>query len=55
MCGWCADRFGVSWQILPQDLPGLLCHPDDQARTRVTAAMMGMRRFDLAALKAAAN
>jgi predicted 3-demethylubiquinone-9 3-methyltransferase (glyoxalase superfamily) len=55
MCGWCADRYGVSWQIIPKDLPGLLSHPDAQARGRVTAAMMGMRRLNIADLKAAVN
>ena len=55
MCGWCADRYGISWQIIPRDLPRLLSHPDADARQRVTAAMMGMRRLDLAALQAAAG
>lgn len=52
-CGWCKDRFGLSWQVTPQRLPELL-RPDDPARAKaVMAAFMQMRKFDVAALEAA--
>lgn len=50
-CGWLADRFGLSWQIVPRQLPELLRDP---ARAeRVMAAMMPMRKLDVAALEGA--
>ena len=54
MCGWLLDPFGVSWQIVPAELPGLLQHPDPAAARRVMTAMLGMRKLDLGELKAAA-
>jgi predicted 3-demethylubiquinone-9 3-methyltransferase (glyoxalase superfamily) len=53
MCGWLVDRFGVSWQIVPEALPRLLGQPDRQAAQRAQAAMMTMRKIDIAALEAA--
>ena len=52
-CGWLTDRFGVSWQITPEALPRLLAHPDADAAARVQAAMMKMKKIDLAELEAA--
>lgn len=52
-CGWCKDRFGLSWQVTPEQLPRLL-KPDNPARARaVMDAFMGMDKFDIAALEAA--
>lgn len=51
-CGWCKDRFGVSWQVVPSMLPQLMRGPK---APQVTAAFMQMSKFDLAALKAAAG
>jgi predicted 3-demethylubiquinone-9 3-methyltransferase (glyoxalase superfamily) len=55
MCGWILDRFGVSWQIVPEALPRLLGHPDRAAASRAQAAMMKMRKIDIAAMEAAAR
>ena len=50
-CGWLKDRFGVSWQIIPKQLLGLLQHPDPQKAKRVLDAMLGMQKLDLATLQ----
>lgn len=55
MCGWCKDRFGLSWQIVPERLMQLLNDPDAGRRQRATSAMMQMRKIDIAALEAAAG
>jgi len=54
-CGWLKDRFGLSWQIVPTALPRLLADPDAAKAQRVMAAMMTMRKLDVAALEAAAK
>lgn len=51
-CGWLKDRFGVSWQIVPEALPRLLCA---DKTGRVMKAMMGMIKIDVAGLEAAAR
>jgi predicted 3-demethylubiquinone-9 3-methyltransferase (glyoxalase superfamily) len=53
-CGWLKDRFGVSWQIFPRRLTELIADPDRERSQRVMAAMLGMRRLDLAELERAA-
>jgi predicted 3-demethylubiquinone-9 3-methyltransferase (glyoxalase superfamily) len=52
-CGWLVDRFGVSWQIVPKQLMGLLSHRDRAKSGRAMQAMMGMQKLDLAKLQAA--
>ena len=53
-CGWVTDRFGLSWQIVPERLGEMLWDGDDpHAASRVMAAMMSMVKLDLARLEAA--
>ena len=52
-CGWLKDKFGLSWQIVPNLLPKLLADPDPHKRQRVMDAMMQMTKLDIAALQAA--
>jgi predicted 3-demethylubiquinone-9 3-methyltransferase (glyoxalase superfamily) len=52
-CGWLKDRFGVSWQIVPQALYAMLNDPDGDKARRVTEALLQMRKLDLAALEQA--
>lgn len=53
-CGWLKDRFGLSWQIVPEAVPRLLTAPDRAAADRVFQTLMGMQRIEIAALEAAA-
>lgn len=53
MCGWLADRFGVSWQIVPRQLIRMLTDSDRQAAARAQEAMMRMKKIDIAAIEAA--
>jgi 2-polyprenyl-6-hydroxyphenyl methylase/3-demethylubiquinone-9 3-methyltransferase len=53
MCGWCRDRWGISWQITPQALTDGTTDPDPEVRKRVFAAMMKMKKIDIAAVLAA--
>jgi predicted 3-demethylubiquinone-9 3-methyltransferase (glyoxalase superfamily) len=53
MCGWCRDRWGISWQITPRRLMELTTHPDPGIRKRGFAAMMEMKKIDIAALEMA--
>ena len=50
-CGWCKDRFGLSWQIVPSILPQLMTDPEKSGR--VTQAFMQMKKFDIEKLKQA--
>ena len=52
-CGWCKDRWGFSWQITPRVLLEAMADPDRAAAKRAMAAMMTMRRIDIATIVAA--
>ena len=52
-CGWLQDKFGVSWQIVPDILIELMNDPDAEKASRVTQAMLKMTKLDIAALKQA--
>ena len=54
-CGWITDKFGVTWQITPSILMRMIQDKDSARAARVTRAMMGMVKLDIAALKAAYN
>ncbi|MFF4184516.1 VOC family protein [Streptomyces sp. NPDC001691] len=49
-CGWLKDKYGLSWQIVPAELPELLGQ-DAEKSDRVMAAVMGMKKLDLQALR----
>jgi 2-polyprenyl-6-hydroxyphenyl methylase/3-demethylubiquinone-9 3-methyltransferase len=52
-CGWCKDKWGLSWQITPRALTEAITDPDQAAAKRAFEAMMGMRKIDIAAIEAA--
>ncbi|HUR81835.1 MAG TPA: VOC family protein [Thermoanaerobaculia bacterium] len=54
-CGWLKDRFGLSWQIVPSVLPKLMTQSDPEKQRKVGAAMMKMKKIDIAALEQAAE
>ncbi len=55
VCGWLKDRFGLSWQIVPQRLYELVSDPDPVRARAATDAMFTMRKIVIAELEAAAN
>lgn len=52
-CGWCKDKWGLSWQITPRALTAAIAHPDPAAAKRAFEAMMGMTKIDIATIEAA--
>jgi predicted 3-demethylubiquinone-9 3-methyltransferase (glyoxalase superfamily) len=54
-CGWLKDRFGVSWQVVPTRLEELIANPDPAVSQRAMAAMLQMRKIDIAAIEEAAG
>lgn len=52
-CGWCKDKWGLSWQITPIALTKAITDPDPVAAKRAFDAMMQMRKIDIAAIEAA--
>jgi predicted 3-demethylubiquinone-9 3-methyltransferase (glyoxalase superfamily) len=54
-CGWLKDKFGLSWQVVPNALPRLLTDPDTEKAQRVMAAMLEMKKIDIETLERAAQ
>jgi 2-polyprenyl-6-hydroxyphenyl methylase/3-demethylubiquinone-9 3-methyltransferase len=52
-CGWCKDKWGLSWQITPRALIAAFADPDPAAAKRAFEAMMEMQKIDIAAIEAA--
>ncbi|TVT91388.1 VOC family protein [Pseudomonas sp. RGB] len=52
-CGWCKDKWGLSWQISPRVLTDAVTHPDPVIAKRAFDAMMTMTKIDVAAIEAA--
>jgi two-component system sensor histidine kinase QseC len=52
-CGWLVDRFGLSWQIVPEGLGDMLASDDDEKSESAFQAMLGMAKLDIAALQRA--
>ena len=52
-CGWCKDKWGLSWQIMPRALSAAITDPDPAAAKRAFDAMMQMRKIDIAVIEAA--
>ena len=53
MCGWCKDKWGISWQITPRVLSDVMTSGDKAAAARAFTAMMTMKKIDVAAIEAA--
>jgi len=53
VCGWCKDKWGISWQITPRVLTAAIANPDRAAARRAFNAMMGMTKIDIAQIEAA--
>lgn len=54
-CGWCKDRYGLSWQVVPEGMDEVFADPDPARAERAMQAMLGMVKLDIAALRAAAD
>lgn len=52
-CGWCKDKWGVSWQVTPVVLSQAITDPDPAVASRTFNAMMTMKKIDIAAIEAA--
>jgi predicted 3-demethylubiquinone-9 3-methyltransferase (glyoxalase superfamily) len=53
VCGWCKDKFGLSWQIVPRALTKAMNDPDRDAARRAMEAMMTMKKIDITRIEAA--
>ena len=54
-CGWCKDRFGLSWQVTPKGMEQFYTDPDPDRINRAIKAMFEMKKIDLAAMQRAAD
>jgi predicted 3-demethylubiquinone-9 3-methyltransferase (glyoxalase superfamily) len=55
MCGWLKDKYGLSWQVVPDVLVALLGHKDSGKSQRAMQAMLQMRKIDIRTLREAAD
>ena len=55
MCGWLKDRYGLSWQVVPEGIDDLFADQDQERAGRAWKAMMQMRKLDIDALRSAAD
>ena len=54
-CGWLKDKYGLSWQVVPEGMAEILTNPDQERAARAMRAVLGMKKLDLAAIMAAAD
>lgn len=54
-CGWCKDRFGLSWQVVPEGMEEVFSDPDPTRSQRGMQAMLGMKKLDIEVLRRAAD
>lgn len=54
-CGWLKDKYGLSWQVVPEGMAELMSDPDQERAQRAMKAMLGMGKIDVAALYEAAD
>ncbi|MGW0364424.1 VOC family protein [Streptomyces sp. NPDC002990] len=54
-CGWLKDKFGLSWQVIPTEAIDLISDPDPERATRASAALLKMKKLDVAQLRRAAE
>jgi predicted 3-demethylubiquinone-9 3-methyltransferase (glyoxalase superfamily) len=54
-CGWVSDKYGLSWQVVPEGMDELFADPDRERANRAMAAMLKMGKLDIAAIRAAAD
>jgi predicted 3-demethylubiquinone-9 3-methyltransferase (glyoxalase superfamily) len=52
-CGWLKDKFGLSWQVVPEGMEEMLADPESDAASRAMSAMLQMKKVDIAALRRA--
>ncbi len=50
-CGWLKDRYGLSWQVVPRGMAEMLKNPESEASKRAMAAVLKMKKLDIAALQ----
>jgi predicted 3-demethylubiquinone-9 3-methyltransferase (glyoxalase superfamily) len=55
MCGWCKDKFGLSWQVIPAGMENYLNDPDKDKADKAMAAMLSMKKIDLEAIRRASE
>ena len=54
MCGWLKDKYGLSWQVVPDGIDDLMNDPDEAKAAKAFAAMLQMKKLDIEALRQAA-